>query len=269
MGRSVSALVVWGYALLALAPLLLVVVNSFRRTSAIVAQPVGLPIDLYWGNYRKALTQGRFVDYLGNSVIITGTATLLCTLISTLAAYALTRWRLPGSSAVILIFLAGIMLPLRYSVIPLFYEFDSLSLIDSRLGLILFYAASGIPFSTFVLVPFCRQLPPELEEAAAIDGASLLRSFFNIMLPLLRPCLIVVAIFNFVPLWNEFFFPLILLRSPEKFPISVGLTTFFGKYSVDLGPLFAALVLASLPLVLIFLVAVRKIVDGLSAGISK
>lgn len=262
-------IVLWAYAVFAAAPLLLVLVNSFRTTPDIVQSPVGLPTSLYWGNYLKALTDGHLLLYTFNSVIITTVAVVIITIVTTLAAYPLARWGLPGGNLIILLFLSGIMLPLRFTVVPLFYQIEAMGLLDSRVGLILFYAASGIPLSTFVLIPFIRQLPIELEEAAAIDGAGPIAVFFRIVLPMLTPAVVVVVIFNFVPLWNEFFFPLILMRTPDKYPVSVGLTTFFGRYSVDLGPLFAGLVLVSLPLVILFLLATRRIIDGLSSGMFK
>ncbi len=265
----VTGAVLWTYAGFAIAPLLAVLVNSFRPTSDIVTTPTGLPTSLYLDNYVTALVAGGFIRYLSNTLLMTTAAVLLATVVSVLAAYALTRWNLPGGQLIMLIFLAGIMMPIRFTVLPLFYEIDSLGLLDTQLGLILFYAASGIPLSTFVLVPFIRQLPVELEEAAAIDGAGPVATFVRIVAPMLRSALAVILVFNFVPLWNEFYYPLILMRSPEKLPAAVGLTTFFSKYAVDLGPLFASLVLVTAPLVVLFLLATRRIIDGLSAGMSR
>lgn len=264
-----SYVVLWGYAAFSTAPLLLVLANSFRTTADIIASPVGFPTVLYWGNYAKALSEGQLLLYLGNSVLITVSAVVIVTIMSTLAAYPLTKWNLPGANIIIMLFLSGIMLPLRFTVVPLFYEIESLGLLDTRLGLILFYAASGLPLSILVLIPFIRQLPIEMEEAATVDGAGPIAIFTRIVMPMLRPALVVVVIFNFVPLWNEFFFPLILMRTPDKYPVAVGLTTFFGKYAVDLGPLFAGLVLVSVPLVVLFLLATRRIIDGLSSGMFK
>ncbi len=265
----VTGAVLWTYAGFAIAPLLAVLVNSFRPTSDIVTTPTGLPTSLYLDNYVTALVAGGFIRYLSNTLLMTTAAVLLATVVSVLAAYALTRWNLPGGQLIMLIFLAGIMMPIRFTVLPLFYEIDSLGLLDTQLGLILFYAASGIPLSTFVLFPFIRQLPVELEEAAAIDGAGPVATFVRIVAPMLRSALAVILVFNFVPLWNEFYYPLILMRSPEKLPAAVGLTTFFSKYAVDLGPLFASLVLVTAPLVVLFLLATRRIIDGLSAGMSR
>lgn len=265
-GQVVGRVIVWGYACVALAPLILILINSFRSTSDFVSNPVGLPTSLYLDNYRTALSQGNFFAFIGNSFLYAGVGAVIATLISVLAAYALARWDIRGASVFVIVFLSGLMIPIQYSALPLFQEFSKFDLVDNRVGIILFYAASGVPFSTYVLLPFCRQLPKDLEDAAMLDGASLGAAFFRVMLPLLRSAVVAVAMFNFMPLWNQFFYPLILLRSPGKFPISVGLTSFFGEHSVDFGPLFAALVVSALPLVVIFIIGVRKIVDGLAAG---
>ncbi|MEO7125375.1 MAG: carbohydrate ABC transporter permease [Nakamurella sp.] len=265
-GQSIGRVVVWGYACIALAPLILVLVNSFRPTADFVSNPVGFPTHLYLDNYKVALSQGNFFAIISNSLLYAGVGAIVATFISVLAAYALARWNVRGGSVIVIIFLSGLMIPIQYSALPLFQEFSKFGLVDSRIGIILFYAASGVPFSTYVLLPFCRQLPKDLEDAAMLDGASLGSAFFRVMLPLLRPGIVAVAMFNFMPLWNQFFYPLILLRSPDKFPISVGLTSFFGEHSVDFGPLFAALVVSAVPLVAIFMIGVRKIVDGLATG---
>jgi raffinose/stachyose/melibiose transport system permease protein len=131
------------------------------------------------------------------------------------------------------------------------------------------YSALGIPFSTFVLASFLRQLPPELEEAARIDGAGPFRSFLAVILPLVRPAIATVVVFRFVPIWNDFFYPLILMRNRDAYTLPVGLTRFFGEFQTDWATLFAGLTLATIPLVVLFLLATRQIVSGLTAGMSK
>ena len=133
------------------------------------------------------------------------------------------------------------MLPFRLAVVPLFLLLQDLGLVDNRFGLVLVYAATGIPFSVFILYAFFRQLPVELTEAARIDGAGEFTIFGRVMLPLVRPALATVAVFQFVPLWNDFFFPLVLLRSTSKWTLPVGMTRFFGEFSTDWSTLFAGL----------------------------
>ena len=141
-----------------------------------------------------------------------------------MAAYALARTRSRIFSVLESVFLSGLMLPIHLAMLPIFYLLDGMRLVDSRLGLMLVYAASGVPFSIFVLTTFFRQLPPELEEAARIDGASAWQMFLRIMVPLVRPAVATVVVFRFVPIWNDFLFPLVLLRTREKYTLPVGLT---------------------------------------------
>lgn len=257
------------YAFVALAPIILMVLNSLRPSAAIFADPLALPAAPSLDSYFTAWQEASFGTYFRNSVYVTVTAVALGTAVSALAAYPLARYDLRGGRAFVLYFLAGLMLPVRLAILPIFYLLASLSLIDSHLGLILVYAASGVPFSVFVLTIFFRGLPGELEEAARIDGAGEFSIFGRVMLPLVRPALATVAVFQFVQLWNDFFFPLVLLRSAEKFTIPVGLTTFFGQFQTDWSTLFAGLVIATVPLIVLFLVATKQIVAGLTAGIGK
>jgi raffinose/stachyose/melibiose transport system permease protein len=262
-------LLLWGYAVVALFPLLLMVLNSLRPSREIYDNPLGLPHSVDLSSYGRAWQEASFATYLRNSLVVTVSAVLLGTAVSALAAYPLGRYRFRGSTALAAYFLSGLMLPIRLGILPIFYLLASLHLVDSRIGLVLVYAASGVPFSTFVLTAFFRQLPVDLEEAARIDGAGDFRIFFTVLLPLVRPALATVVVFQFVPLWNDFIFPLVLLRSTAKATIPVGLTVFFGEFQTDWSTLSAGLVLATLPLIVLFLVATKQIVTGLTAGMSK
>lgn len=263
------ALLLWGYAAVALGPLMLMLVGSLRQSREIFDDPLGLPTSLDVSNYRRVWADASFSTYFVNSVLVTVSAVTLCTVVSLLAAYPLGRYRFRGVSLLTAYFIAGMMLPIRLGIVPVFYLLASLGLIDSRLGLVLVYAASGIPFSVFVLSAFYRALPDELEEAARIDGAGEFRIFRTVMLPLVRPAVATVMLFQLVPIWNDFFFPLVLLRSSEKATIPVGLTSFFGQFQTDWAVLFAGLVVATVPLVLLFLFATKQIIAGLTAGMGK
>lgn len=269
VGGALGTAALWTYAVLALAPLLVMVANSLRTTQDLYSRPLAPPWPFAVDSYRVALTEGGFAAYLGNSLVVTTGAALLSTAVSTMAAYGLARSRSRLLGVVEAVFLSGLMLPFHLAILPIFYLLDGLGLIDSRLGLTLVYAAAGVPFSVFVLTTFFRQLPIELEEAARIDGAGPWRMFTQIMLPLVRPAVATVVVFRFVPIWNDFLFPLVLLRSDEKYTLPVGLTTFFGEFQTDWSALFAGLVIATVPLVVLFLVATKQIVAGLTAGMSK
>ncbi len=263
------AVLLWGYAAIVLGPLLLVVSNALRPTREIFKNPLGLPTSPSFESFVKAWEKANFHVYFFNSLMITVASVLLATAVSALAGYMLGRYKFKGSVFLSAYFLAGLMLPFRLAIVPLFLLLNDLGLIDNRLGLILVYAATGIPFSVFILSSFFRQLPQELSEAARIDGAGEIVIFGRIMLPLVRPALATVVVFQFVPLWNDFFFPLVLLRSTEKWTLPVGMTRFFGEFQTDWSTLFAGIIITTLPLIIIFLLATKQIIAGLTAGIGK
>jgi raffinose/stachyose/melibiose transport system permease protein len=262
-------LMLWMYAAIAFGPLLLVVIGSFRPNSEILLDPVGMPSSLDVDNYTRAWQTASISTYFLNSVLVTVASVALCLTVSAMAAYALGRWTFRGRALLAAFFISGLMIPAKLGLLPVFYMFESMGLIDSRIGLVLLYAASGVPFSVFVIMAFVRSLPTELEESARLDGANEGRLFVSIVLPLIRPALAVVAVFQFAPTWNDFFYPLVLLRSDEKYTIPVGLTRFFGEYAADRGTLFAGLVIALLPLAIVFAFATKHIVAGLTAGMFK
>jgi raffinose/stachyose/melibiose transport system permease protein len=269
VGGVGASVLLWGYAALALVPLMLMVSSSFRTNADLVTDPLGLPVPPTTASYAEAWTTGSFATYFGNSLAVTGGAVAISTSVATMAAYALARARSRIFRWIESLFLSGLMLPIHLAILPIFYLFDGLGLIDSRFGLALMYAASGVPFSIFVLTTFFRQLPTELEEAAALDGASHWQAFWRIMVPLVRPAVATVAVFRFVPIWNDFLFPLVLLRREEKYTLPVGLTTFFGENATNYSAVFAGLVITTIPLIVLFLVATKQIVAGLTAGMAK
>ena len=243
--------------------------SSFRSNADLITDPLGAPWPLSIAAYEQAWTVGNFATYFANSLMVTVGAVTLSTAVATMAAYALARARSRLFRWLEFLFLSGLMLPIHLAILPIFFLFDGMGLIDSRLGLALMYAASGVPFSIFVLTTFFRQLPEELEEAAALDGASSWQTFWRIMVPLVRPALATVAVFRFVPIWNDFLFPLVLLRREEKYTLPVGLTTFFGEHAADYSAIFAGLVITTVPLIVLFLLATKQIVAGLTAGMAK
>ena len=269
VGGAGAAVLLWGYAALALVPLLLMVSNSLRSNADLITDPLGLPAPPTPPSAAAAGTTGSFATNSANSRVVTVGGGALSTAAATMAAYALARARSRLFRWLESLFLSGLMLPIHLAILPIFYLFDGLGLIDSRLGLMLMYAASGIPFSVFVLTTFFRQLPDELEEAAALDGASSWQTFWRIMVPLVRPALATVAVFRFVPIWNDFLFPLVLLRREDKYTLPVGLTTFFGENATNYSAVFAGLVITTIPLIVLFLVATKQIVAGLTAGMAK
>ncbi len=259
----------WGYALIVLAPLALIFINSMRPSRQIFREPIALPESINFDSYVTAWGEASFSQYFFNSLVIVTASVIIATAVSALAAYVLGRYSFRGSGLLAIFFLSGLLLPFRLAIMPLFLLLQDLGLVDSRLGLILVYAATGVPFSVFILSAYFRQLPVELSEAARIDGAGEFTIFGRVMLPLVRPALATVAVFQFVPLWNDFFFPLVLLRSSEKWTLPVGMTRFFGEFQTDWSTLFAGIIITTLPLIIVFLIATKQIIAGLTAGIGK
>jgi raffinose/stachyose/melibiose transport system permease protein len=268
-GRIGIQVLLWLYAAYTLTPLLIMVSDSLRTQVDMVKQPIGLPTQPNWSAYAEAWTEGGFGTFIWNSLYITVASVLLSTACSLLAAYPFARSRHRLFAWIEAVFMSGLMLPVYLAILPIFFMLDAWGMISNPLGLILVYAALGIPFSTFVLASFFRQLPEELEEAARIDGAGSLRTFVSVLMPLVRPAIATVVVFRFVPVWNDFFFPLVLLRRKENFTIPVGLTQFFGEHQSNFPMAFAGLTIATVPLVVLFLVATKQIVAGLTAGMGK
>ncbi|GAA3931860.1 carbohydrate ABC transporter permease [Microbacterium soli] len=268
-GRLTVTILLSLYAFVAIGPLLLMVSNSLRPSRGIYTDPVGLPIPPTFASYQLAWTKGNFSQYFLNSFTVTTCSVLLTIIVAVPAAYAIARSTSKIVGTIEAVFISGLMLPVHLAILPLFYLMDSLRLVDNPVSLVFIYSALGIPFSIFILTSFFRQLPIELEEASELDGAGPFRRFVSVMLPLVRPAIATVAIFRFVPIWNDFLFPLVLMRSPQHYTLPVGLTSFFGQYQTDWSALFAGLVIATIPLVVLFLLATKQIISGLTAGMSK
>lgn len=258
-----------GNAVIMIYPLFVMVASSFKTNAEIFSSPLSLPTHFSSANLEKVWTETNFVRYLANSVGITAASVALILLFSTLAGYAIARYRFRLSSLVLMFFLSGMTVPLKLAIIPLFIQLDTLGLVDSYLGLVLVYVAMGIPSAVFIMTGFLRTLPRELEESARMDGANELRIMWSIMLPLARPALVIVAIQNAVPIWNDFFFPLVLITSDNLKTLPQGLTVFVGEFTTDWGVLFTGLTLAALPITLLYIVLSKQFISGITQGAVK
>lgn len=258
-----------GNAVIMLYPIVMMALSGFKTNAEIFTRPFGLPSRFNLDNFKVIWTQTDVPRYLINSTIVTGFSVLFLLALGTMAAYALSRYRWRGSIMVALFFLSGLMLPLRLAIIPLFIQLKAMGLTNNPLGLIAIYTAMSLPATVFILTGFLRSLPSELEDSARIDGASELRIMVQIMVPLISPALVIAGIYNAVPIWNDFFFPLIFIQSPEWKTLAQGLTQFFGEYSINYGVLYAGLTLAALPIVVIFIAQSRRFIAGMTAGAIK
>ena len=256
-------------ALFVLYPIFMMVLSGCKTTPEIFMSPFSLPERLNTENFQVIWNKTDVPRYFLNSVIVTLSSIILLLVTGTMAAYAIARYKFRGTLMVSLFFLSGLMLPIRLAIIPLFIQLKYLGLIDSLLGLIFIYTAMSLPATVFILTGFLRSLPKELEDSARMDGASELRIMIDIMVPLISPALVIAGIYSAVPIWNDFFFPLIFIQSPEWKTLAQGLTSFFGEYSINYGVLYAGLSLASLPMILIFIVQSRRFIAGMTAGALK
>ena len=264
---GIFELVLLGYAAIVVYPLLVMLASSLKSTGEIFQDPLALvPPSLRLSNYAQAWDQAHFGTYFQNSLLVGVVSVIFILLFGSMAAYVLARYPFPGNQLVYLLFLLGFMVPIRLAIVPLFILMRDLHLLDSLVGLVVVYVAGGMPFTIFILVNFFRRIPRDLEEAARIDGAGTFGIYWRIMLPLVRPALATVAIFEFLHVWNDFFFPLIFIGSPSLRTIPLGMSAFFGEYANNWGLLFAGLSISIVPVLVLFLLMSRQFIAGLTAG---
>jgi raffinose/stachyose/melibiose transport system permease protein len=250
-------------------PLFVMVISSFKTNAEIFTSPFAMPESFSLANAEKVWTDTNFIRYLANSIGVTAASIILIVVVSTMAAYAIARYEFRGSTLILMFFLSGMTVPLKLAIIPLFIQLDTLHLLDTYAGLVLVYVAMGIPSAVFIMTGFLRSLPRELEEAPRVDGANEWHIMMQIMLPLARPAMVIVAIQNAVPIWNDFFFPLILITSDNLKTLPQGLTVFMGEFTTNWGVLFTGLSLAALPITLVYIALSRHFIAGITQGAVK
>lgn len=250
-------------------PFAWMVFSSFKPLNEIFAQPPKLLPEVWQpSNYVTTLQGADFARGFFNSFYISTTVTLVSLLTCAMAAYAFARIRFPGSNAIFGVFLATLMVPVQLTIIPLYIILSKVGWVDTHLALIVPPALFNA-FGVFLLRQYVRGIPLELEEAAAIDGAGRVRTFITIILPLLRTPMTALGIFVFLGQWNNFFYPLIFLNTDTKFTIPLLVNQFKGQYSSDWTSLMAAATLAAAPLLIVFIIAQRQIVEGIALSGSK
>jgi len=251
-------------AILFALPIYWLIITSLKAVDEVFADPlVWWPRQLVWSNYPQALQQFPFLRYLTNTITIAVPVAIGTTFSSAFVAYAFSRLRWRGRDAVFYLILGTLMIPNWVTLVPLYILFSKMGWLDTYKPLIV-PAFFGDPFSIFLLRQFFLRQPQELVDAARVDGASHLRVFLQIMLPLSRPALVVVALFAFINSWTDFFNPLIYLSSPEKYTLQVGLFSFFGLHVVNWPGLMAAASVILLPIAIIFLLAQRTFIEGIT-----
>jgi raffinose/stachyose/melibiose transport system permease protein len=270
--RSIGVhLVLIAYSLLAVGPILLVVMNSFKVRSAIFGSPLAPPDASTFSlvGYDKVFRSSHILLYYSNSLIVTLVSMALVLLFGAMAAWALTEYRFRGSTALALFLSIGIMVPIRLGSVAILNMMRSAGLNDTLTALVLVYVAQGLPMSIFILSEFIQQVPKDLRDAARCDGVPETRIFFEVVAPLLRPAIATVAVFTIVPIWNDLWFPLILTSSDSTHTVTLGVQQFLGQYITDWNSVLAALSMAILPVVVIYVILSRQLIAGLTSGAVK
>ncbi|TDC71978.1 carbohydrate ABC transporter permease [Streptomyces hainanensis] len=253
-------------ALAFLFPVYALITLSLKDARGIAAEPLSPPTDPTFDNFSRAWSQATLGEALLNSTLITVLSLLALIATGSFAAYFLARCATRLGFRLYVLFLLGIVLPFQLGMIPLFRLVDSMGLLGTYQGMILFYTGIQLPFTVFLYTGFIRALPGEYAHAALIDGATHLQAFTRVVFPLLRPITGTVLILNAVFIWNDFFTPLLYLGGSARETVPVRIFAFVGQYVSDYGLVFAGLVLASLPIVAAFLVLQRYVIRGFASG---
>ena len=248
-------------------PLIFVIEGGFRSTAQINAAPVGLPHPWVWSNYTSVLFSSAFWRFLGNSALIAVVATGGAVGFGSMAAFALSRIEFKGREAIFTLFTVGLLFPIGVASLPLYLLLQRIHLLDNPFGVAIPEAAFSLSITIVILRPFMRAIPAEIEDAAVVDGATRLKFFARILLPLSRPALVTVAILAFVFSWNNYLLAYIVFTSPQHFTLPLGVATFQTQYSQDTARIFAFTALSMVPALGFFVLAERRIVAGLSGSL--
>ena len=250
-------------------PLLWVFNVSFKTNKEIFTAPFALPQEITFDNYSFAWTAGHLGIATLNSFIVCGVALILGTIIGSMAAFGIARLRWKGSKIVMTYFLTGMMIPIHCVLIPLFTRFASVGLSNSLIGLIIPYLTFSLPITIFIMTGFFTGIPNELIENACVEGANIFQIFFKICLPLSKTGLFVTGLMTFIGNWNELLVAMVFISDDEKKTLPVSLSKFVGPYNTNYSQMFAAIIIAIIPTVIVYCAFSNKIVDGLTAGAVK
>lgn len=281
MERILPHLVLGGYSLFALFPIFLIITNSFKDRRDLFRVPYQPPIWFTteggfqlvnissFNGYEQVFERASIGTYFSNSMIVTGTSLFLILITGSMCAHALAEYQFKGNKAIGLYMAFGIMIPIRLGTISLIRLTDFLGIYNTHWALIFVYTASGLPVCVFILSEFMRRVPRDLKDAARVDGASEYRILFTLILPLIRPALATVLVFNMIPIWNDLWFPLTLAPGEAMRTVTAGVSSFAGQYKTDWTAMLAALTMAMLPVLVLYIVFSRQFIQGLTRGALK
>jgi raffinose/stachyose/melibiose transport system permease protein len=270
--RSVAAhAILIAYTIIALFPVLLIVMNSFKSRNAIFRSPLGPPTPETYDpvGYTTVMAQGDFLLYFQNSLVVTVGSLFFVILFGAMAAFALSEYRFKGNTLLGLYLALGIMIPIRLGTVAILQLMVASGLVNTLTALILVYTAQGLPLCVFILSEFMKTVSDDLKNAGRIDGLSEYRIFFRLVLPLIRPAIATVAVFTMIPIWNDLWFPLILAPSEGTKTVTLGAQIFIGQFVTNWNAVLAALSLAILPVLILYLVFSRQLIRGITSGAVK
>jgi raffinose/stachyose/melibiose transport system permease protein len=256
-------------ALLVLVPLAATVVNGFKSNADLLVHPFGLPSAWQVENYTSVLQNEAFWRQLFNSTLVMVATAVGVLVLASMAAFVFARMTFRGRELLFNFFTLGLLFPLTVAILPLYITLRQISLVDSLWGVIVPQVAFGLPGNILILRGFFASIPPELDEAAAIDGCSPAGFFTRVLLPLMRPALAAVAVLTMVGSWNAFFLPLLVLNSEQLYTLPLGIMQFQGQFGTDWGRVLAFVTLSLVPTIGFYLLAERQIITGLTAGAVK
>lgn len=259
------------YTILALFPVFIILINSFKARKAIFREPLSLPNADSFSliGYETVLKQGDFFLYFQNSMIVTVVSLTLVLLFGAMAAFALSEYRFKGNTLMGLYLALGIMIPIRIGTVAILDLMVQTGLVNTLWALIFVYTAQGLPLAVFILSEFMRQVSDDLKNAGRIDGLSEYTIFFRLVLPLVRPAMATVAVFNMIPIWNDLWFPLILAPSEETKTLTLGSQVFIGQFVTNWNAVLSALSLAILPVMVLYTIFSRQLIRGITSGAVK
>jgi raffinose/stachyose/melibiose transport system permease protein len=261
------------FTLVFIIPFVWMIMLSLRTNGAILVDPYGFPWNPRWSNYWKLMFDPaiRFYQYFVNSIIVTGASLAITVALSTMAGYGFgrARYNFPWRGALFALLLFSLMLPHQILYIPQYVMMARYHLINTRWALILIYGSLGLPVSVFLMSTYFAQLPGELEDAARIDGASDLRTFLNVMLPLARPALATVILINFLANWNELLLAITMVTKPSLRTLPAAMMNFLGDLGTDYAMVATSVVVAMVPILILYLLLSERFIEGLTAGAVK
>lgn len=256
-------------ALVVIAPLVLMVITALKENLEFMKKPLSLPSKLNFDGFVSVFTEYNFAMYLGNSIFVTLISLAVSLTVSVTLSYALSRYKGKWINRLYFYFLAGMIIPIRLGVLFLNDMLNALGMLNSLWGLVCIYTAMSIPFSMYIMTGYVKMIPQEIDEAAIIDGCGTGRIITKIILPLIRPAIATVAIYNFMPIWNDVYFPLVFIFDESKKTFMLHVTMFFGQYSKDYNLIFSALTFAAAVSLIFYAFGSRQLVKGLTAGALK